>query len=209
MKKIKITNRQYKAISLTYRIGGFLLILGLLLGYSILIGKPFEFLCLFLPYFFTKGLYDRQYHATSLKQCFVLSSLIFAFLTTITLPNEYSIVTALFIGLLSAYLSQKAGVIQFKLKDYAYIEPRYNQLVDFYQQHIDKPFDVDDCTKDELIDRCRKFHFSKENTNLAVMLFIDKLNQSKVADILNIEVHSVAMKKWRMKNILNSNEKAD
>lgn len=139
----------------------------------------------------------------------MLSSLIFAFLTTITLPNEYSIVTALFIGLLSAYLSQKAGVIQFKLKDYAYIEPRYNQLVDFYQQHIDKPFDVDDCTKDELIDRCRKLHFSKENTNLAVMLFIDKIKQSEIADMLNIEVESVAMKKWRMKHILNSNEKAD
>lgn len=169
MKRIKITRKQYKLISLAYRIGGFLLVVGLLFGYSMLIGKPIEFICIFLPYFFTKGYYERQFHATSLKQCFTLSFLIFAFLTTISLPKEFSISTAVVIGLIAAYASYKAGVIQFKLKDYEYIEPRYNQLVDFYNAHTSTDnFNTDTCTKEQLLARCAELGFDEDKTNLAV-----------------------------------------
>lgn len=48
MKKIKITQRQYNALSKAYRFGGFAIIVGLLIGFSALIGKPIEFFMVFM-----------------------------------------------------------------------------------------------------------------------------------------------------------------
>lgn len=198
MKKIRITTKQYKAISFAYRIGGFFTILGLLLGYSILIGKPIEFILIFIPYFATKGFYARQWHASSLKQCLLLSLGIFAFITTIALPKSYSISVAVVFGLLAAYISYHAGVVQFKLRDYAYIEPRYNVLI------APRPFDTETATESELIDRCRALHFSDENTELAVEFFIRKTPHKVIADRLFIDEKSVTTRKKRMKAKLNA-----
>lgn len=198
MKKIRVTTKQYKAISFAYRIGGFFAILGLLFGYAILIGKPIEFALIFLPYFITKGFYARQWHSKSLKQCFILSLVIFAFFTTVTLPSEYSITFAAVVGLLAAYISYHAGVIQFKLRDYAYIEPRYNELI------APHPFNTETCTESELIDRCRQLRFSDENTELAVEFFIRKTPHKVIADRLFVDEKSVTTRKKRMKAKLNA-----
>lgn len=197
-KKIRITTKQFNALSFAYRVGGFALIVGLLLGYSFLIGKPIEFALIFLPYFATKGFYSRQWHASSLKQCFILSLIIFAFLTTIALPKEYSISVAFVLGLLAAYGSYKAGDIQAKLKDYAYIEPIYNELT------TDTAFNTDTCTEAELIDRCRALRFSDTNTELAIEFFIRKTPHRVIADRLSIDEKSVTTRKKRMKAKLNA-----
>lgn len=47
-KKIKVTRRQYERIILTYHVGGFLAIVGLLIGFSFFIGKPIEFALFYL-----------------------------------------------------------------------------------------------------------------------------------------------------------------
>ena len=130
---IKVTRKQYVIISRMYRFGGFAIILGLLFGFSWLVGKPIEFLFIFLPYFLTKGLYAKQYHSRSLKERFVLSLVIFALAIMACVPSGASIMFSVVLGLAIAFTSYKAGVIQFKLKDYEYIEPRYNQLVEFYK----------------------------------------------------------------------------
>ena len=132
-RKIKITQRQYNALSKAYRFGGFAIILGLLVGFSWLISKPIEFIFIFLPYFLTKGFYTRQYHSRSLRECFILSLGIFSLAVIACVPYETSISFSVLLGLVIAFISYKAGVVQFKLKDYEYIEPRYNQLVDFYK----------------------------------------------------------------------------
>lgn len=204
MKTIKITRKQYTALSKAYRYGGFAIILGLLVGFSWLIGKPIEFILIFLPYFITKGLYTRQYHSRSLRECFALSLGIFAFVLLACVPRETSILFSVLLGLAIAFVSYKAGVIQFKLKNYEYIEPRYNQLVDFYKNATEqKPFDINTCTEEELRKRCADLRFSQENTELAIELFIKKTKQSIIADRLCIDEKSVAMRKHRLKHKLN------
>ncbi len=103
-----------------------------------------------------------------------------------------------------AYLSCKAGIIKFKLEDYAFIEPKYNQLVAWYKEYTTpKPFNTETCTLDELIARCNELRFSQDNTNLAIEFFIKKTKQSVIADMLCIEEVSVARKKLRLKEKLN------
>lgn len=205
MRKIKITRKQYTALSKAYRYGGFAIILGLLVGFSWLIGKPIEFIFIFLPYFLTKGLYTRQYHSRSLKECFSLSLVVFALSIIACVPREASILFAVVLGLAIAFASYKAGVIQFKLKDYEYIEPRYNQLVDFYKNATEqKPFDINTCTEEELRKRCEELRFSQDNTELAVEFFIRKTKQSIIADRLCIDEKSVTTRKKRLKDKLNN-----
>lgn len=197
---IQVTRKQYAIISRIYRFGGFALILGLLIGFSFLIGKPIEFLFIFLPYFLTKGIYAKQYHARSLKECFSLSLVVFALAIMACVPSWESIMFSVVLGLAIAFISYKVGVIQFKLEDYEYIEPRYNFLVDFYRKETEeKPFDVNTCTEEELKKRCKELRFSQDNTELAVEFFIRKTKQSVIADRLCIDEKSVTTRKKRLK----------
>lgn len=206
MKKIKITQRQYNALSKAYRFGGFAIIVGLLIGFSALIGKPIEFLLIFLPYFITKNFYARQFHSHSLKECFTISLVVFSLVMLTTLPRMMSIAFSVLLGLAIAFISYKIGIVQFKLKDYEYIEPRYNELVAFYENATkSKPFDVNTCTENELRKRCEELHFSKDNTELAVEFFICKTKQSVIADKLCIDEKSVTTRKKRLKEKLNNN----
>lgn len=189
-KKIKVTLKQYERIILTYRIGGFIAVLDLLLGFSFLVGKPIEFALIFLPYFATKGLYERQYHSASLKHCLLLSIGIFAFAVLIAVPKEYSICYSLFVGLIISFVSCKVGEVQVKLKDYAELT-------------APKPFNVDTCTETELLERCKELRLSQDNTDLAVEFFIRKTKQSVIADRLCIDEYSVKVRKRRLKEKLN------
>ena len=197
---IQVTRKQYAIISRIYRFGGFVLIIGLLMGFAWLISKPIEFLLIFLPYFFTKGLYARQYHSRSLRECFILSLGIFSLAVIACVPHETSISFSVLLGLVIAFISYKAGVVQFKIKDYEYIEPRYNDLVAFYKNATkSKPFDVNTCTESELRKRCEELRFSYDNTELAVEFFIRKTKQSVIADRLCIDEKSVTTRKKRLK----------
>lgn len=204
MSKIKVTRKQYNAIKFAYRIIGFILVVSLLFVFSLLIHKPIEFLLIFLPYFATKGFYCKQWHSDSMKECLLLSVGLFVLAVCITLPKYFSIVFSLCFGLTIAYLTCKAGIIKFKLEDYEYIEPRYNKLVDWYKQMTTpKPFHTDNCSLEQLLERCKELHFSQENTELAIEFFINKTKQSEIAENLAIEETSVAIKKFRLKQKLN------
>lgn len=69
-----------------------------------------------------------------------------------------------------------------------------------------KVFNTETCTREELIARCNELHLSKENIELAIKFFIDKVKQSEIADELCIEEKSVQMRKRRLKQKLNSFE---
>ena len=206
-RKINVTRRQYETISRIYRFGGFAFVIGLLIGFSFLIGKPIEFILIFLPYFISKNFYTVQFHSKSLKQCFTLSLMVFALATMAVVPSNFSIMFSVLFGCAIAFVSYKFGIVQRKLNDYDYIAPRYNQLVEFYKEATTpKPFSTDTCSKDELIARCNELKFSKENTDLAVEFFINRTKHSIIADRLCIDEKSVVMRKMRLKRKLNNQD---
>lgn len=204
MKKILISKRNYERIKCAYRIGGFMAVVGLLVGYSWLISKPIEFALIFLPYFVTKGLYPTQWHSRSLKECLLISIGVFGLSTTIVWDKSFSLIISLALGFTIAYLSCFAGNIQLKLKDYAYIEPRYNTLVDWYMEHNKpKTFNVETCNKTELIERCSELRLSKHETELAIEFYINKTKQSILADKYCVDEKSIQQRKRRLKQKLN------
>ena len=68
-----------------------------------------------------------------------------------------------------------------------------------------KKFNVDSCTEEELIKRCRELKFSPSKTDLCINLFIKRIPSSELAETYFIEPSSMAVKKLRLKKKLNTN----
>ena len=94
-------------------------------------------------------------------------------------------------GLMIDYLA-------YKHKDY---EDKRLELTELKKP---KPFSVDTCTEDELLERCKTLRFSEENTNLAIEFFIKKTKQSLIAERLCTDEKYVKLKKHRLKQKLNT-----
>ena len=204
--KIKVTQKQFDLIVKGYRIGGFVLIVGTLAAFSLLRGKLLEFIIMFTAYFFTKGKYRFQWHSKWLKQCVLLSLAIFAILVENCLPVGYSIIFAGLIGVSVAYLSYRAGYVQLLLKDYAYIEPRYNELVDHF--NAEREFKVKGATPQEVMDMCRLKGIGGNATEFCLRAFTDHYGRhysdQELADHYSIELQSAKNKKYNYRKRLES-----
>ena len=74
---------------------------------------------------------------------------------------------------------------------------------EFIEKLKPKPFNVDNCSRDELLARCAEVRLSEFNTELAIEFFINKTKQSIIADRLCIDEKSITQKKQRLKKKLN------
>lgn len=74
---------------------------------------------------------------------------------------------------------------------------------EFIEKLKPKPFNVDNCSRDELLARCAEIKLSESNTELAIEFFINKTKQSILADRLCVDEKSITQKKQRLKKKLN------
>ena len=109
-------------------------------------------------------------------------------------------------GVLIAYLSYRAGYVQLLLKDYAYIEPRYNELVDFYNNA--HAFKVKGATPNEILERCKACGINGNATEFCLRAFTDhygkRFSDQELADHYLIELQCVKNKKYKYKKRLES-----
>lgn len=92
------------------------------------------------------------------------------------------------------------GKIQLKLKDYNYIEPRYNELLEFYNKST--KFNVKTCTKEQMIEKCNSLGFNKDQTEFCIKAFVEKLSEIELSDYCCIELQSAKNKKMYYKKKL-------
>lgn len=152
---------------------------------AVFTGKYIETVALFASFVSLRYAFDKTYHSQSFWWCIFISCAIFT-VAILFVPNKgVSILSCVIFGLIIDYLAYKYG-------DYEHLLRHYN-----------KPFNVDTCTKLELITRCEELHFSEENTNLAIEFFIKKTRQGEIAEMLCIEEESVHKRKQRMRKKLN------
>lgn len=197
MRKINVTRRQFDFLVKCYRVGGFMLIVGILATLSFLLNKTVEFTLMFIAYFLTKGLYEKQYHSESMKYCFMFSIIIFGICVLLCIPSKYSIVFSAIIGLAVAYFSYRAACIKSTLNDYAYIEPRYNELIERLES--ESKFKINTASCDEIKQRCRSLNMSSNAIEFCLYAFTDfygkRYNDSELADHFCIEIQSAKNKK--------------
>jgi len=83
--------------------------------------------------------------------------------------------------------------ILYKIKDYI-------DLKEFKEKK--KEFNIDKCTKYELIKRCKEKGLSKHDIDIAIKMFYEKLDSKQLAAYLSIEVQSAKNKKYMLKKKL-------
>ena len=186
------------------KITGEAVLISPLFALSIILNLWSECLLIIVLLFLYKAIYRENYHANKNIICVLISysAVTFGLLVAHTFPKQYLLIILIYNVI--AYASAKIGALQLKAKKYELIAEPYSELVEFYHEYKNKPFDVESCTEEELIERCRTKHFSEENIKLAIEFFINKTKHSTIANKLKIDEKSVTRRKMRMRDKLNS-----
>lgn len=160
---------------------------------AFLTNKWVETIFLFLSFGVLRKAFGKTYHSDSFLACIAISIIVFA-ISIMFVPNKnISLLACIIFGL-------SIDFIAYKYKDYV---DNKTELIELKKP---KPFSVETCTEDELVERCKALRFSEENTNLAIEFFIKKTKQSLIAERLCIDEKSVQRKKIRLKAKLNMKE---
>ena len=154
---------------------------------AIITGKYIETIGLFVSFLYLRYAFAKTWHSKSFWMCIFVGCIIFVFAIAFVPNKGVSLLSCIAFGLCIDYLA-------FKYKDYEDVR------LELY-----KPFNVETCTREELLTRCRECGLSEENTDLAVEFFITKTKQSEMAEKLFINEKSVQMRKQRLRKKLNKN----
>ena len=165
---------------------------------AFLLDKWIEAIFFFVCHWLIREQFPKHYHHIVPAMCRLITSVVFFFGVCFVLPKGLSILSAIPINYL-------IGWVGFTKKQADVYEIKYNRLKE--KLEAKKEFSTETCTEQELIARCKELHLSEENTSLAIEFFIKKTKQSKIADELCINEKSVQIRKKRLKEKLNKNNK--
>lgn len=174
-----------------FQISTYALVFSAIILMALLTGKYIETVFLFMSFVLLRNIFGKTYHSNSFWACIAISIIIFV-IAILFMPSRH--ISILGCGIFGFGID----FIAYKYKDY---DDKKAELTELKKP---KPFSVDTCTEDELIERCKELRFSEENTNLAIEFFIKKTKQSLIAERLCIDEKYVKLKKHRLKQKLNT-----
>lgn len=189
-------NRGFKAFLVFCEI----IVLSAILGGAWIMDKTLLAPPLIVAFRLTRVKIEKKFavlHCSTISACMCVSTAICWFGLYLSLPISVSLISNVIVGVIFA-------VITWKLQEIIDAKAELATLKEKIER--DKVFNTDTCTREELIARCKQLKFSKENTELAIRLFIDKTKQSIIADELCVGEKSVQMRKRRLKIKLNNIE---
>lgn len=159
-----------------------------------ILNKWFEGVFFFICHWLIREQFPKQYHHIIPSMCRLITSVIFFFGVSFILPFALSLFSAIPINYF-------IGWVGFTKKQADSYQTKYERLKAKLEKSAE--FDLDNCTREELISRCTELKFSEEDTELAVKLFMRDFKQVEIAKELCIEERSVQQKKRRLKQKLN------
>lgn len=178
-----------KIMTILLEFGCFVFMLGISIPLKVYVPTAI-FLCAF--YFANEfSAFPILYHAKRTRNCLIITLSLFnltAFIFKL-LPINVSVSFGIIMAIIFNYVRYRVGAI-------IYERDLYKDKV------ISKPFDCDDCTKDELIERCQKV-FTRDveyKTERAIKHFILKLPH---CDIDNTRPKTSETERNRMRKKLN------
>lgn len=161
---------------------------------SLIFNKWLEGVVFFICHWLIREQFPKQYHCTTHAMCRLITSVVFFFGVSFILPLGWSLVSAIPI----CYFISWVG---FTKKQADFYEFQYEKLKHDLEKKSD--FNTDNCSKEELLSRCKELRFGKDKTELAIEFFINKTKQSELADKFCVDEKSIQQSKRRLKQKLN------
>lgn len=165
----------------------YIAIFGSIFTYTYFIGKVGEGITVLIAYSLLRWCFPTTWHHKKTLNCTIYSILIFCVMNTLALPFAVSLLSSVVLSLALTY-----GLYKFQV------------LVD--NQIIKRNFDVDNCTEEELVARCKELKMKEENIKLAIDFFIKRRKQSEIANELCVDEASIRIRKYRLKDKLNKKD---
>lgn len=151
--------------------------------YSYFINKEIELILFFISYVFLRYEFPKTYHNSNFYKCIFWSIVMMILSVYVLLPRNVSLISSVPIAFLVDY-------VLFRIQDYIDLKNL---------KPIKKEFDINNCTKYALIKRCKKVGLSKNEIEIAIKMFYEKLTIKELADYLGIEPQSANNKKYNLK----------
>lgn len=121
-----------------------------------------------IVFWISRSTMGKSWHSDRLSVCSMVTFTSFFILTKISLPLEASMFCCILLGMLFALILYKAYYIKVKVD-------RYDAIY---------TFDLETCTEEQLTERASICGLSKEETEIAIKLFIDKLKAKEYMDLV-------------------------
>jgi len=162
----------------------------LVLAIGIINNKFYELLIMLAMFFVGRYILGRSWHSGKLWICSITTFSSFYILTLFPISLKFTLLGAVSLSAIFTYVLHKIAEIEDE-----------NAELRIIKAYI-KNFDIDKTTKDELIDRCMLAGMSREETLLAVELFVDKINAKDLAEKYHMAVSTLRNKKVAFKKRL-------
>jgi len=128
----------------------------------------FETTIMIVVFWISRSTMGKSWHSDRLSVCSMVTFTSFFILTKISLPLEASMFCCILLGMCFAFILYKAYGIKVKVD-------RYDAIY---------AFNLETCTEEQLTERALICGLSKEETEIAIKLFIDKLKAKEYMDLV-------------------------
>ena len=144
-----------------------------------------------------KQRYKYKFHCKSSLQCLLLSIGVFVLSLRITLPIGISYTCSGICGLVIAYIGQYEGESKFIREDYAYIEPRYNTLIEEQRKRS-----IYSMSEIDLRAYCRSFNFDIIDEEIVIQRLIYHLKGKELYNKIGYSKPQMIRREQRIEAIL-------
>lgn len=180
-----------------YKYSMFLGIVAILTGIAYCMNSVIELYIMLISFLIAKQRYKYKFHCKSSLQCLLLSVGVFVIALRVTLPLGTSYICSGICGLVIAYVGQYAGESKFIREDYAYIEPRYNALIEEQRKQ-----DVYSLSEDDLRKYCKSFNFDEIDEEIVIQRLIYHLKGKDLYDKIGYSKPQMIRREQRIESIL-------
>lgn len=180
-----------------YKYSMFLGIVAILTGIAYCMNSVIELYIMLISFLIAKQRYKYKFHCKSSLQCLLLSVGVFVIALRVTLPLGTSYICSGICGLVIAYVGQYAGESKFIREDYAYIEPRYNTLIEEQRKQ-----DVYSLSEDDLRKYCKSFNFDEIDEEIVIQRLIYHLKGKDLYDKIGYSKPQMIRREQRIESIL-------
>lgn len=168
-----------------------LLVLTFMTGCAWLFDKPWEAVMFFVSHTVIRQYFDKQYHCRTLALCLILTLSVMFFGIVVTLPVEIGLLSAIPVG---CFISWIGYLVQSRI-----------DLLNYRRKR--EAFNLETCTEEEIVEKCKLLHYNANKIKVAVMLFVEKKSIMDVFHYLDaheqtVEIDSVYQIKKRIKRDL-------
>lgn len=180
-----------------YKYSMFLGIVAILTGIAYCMNSVIELYIMLISFLIAKQRYKYKFHCKSSLQCLLLSVGVFVIALRVTLPLGTSYICSGICGLVIAYVGQYVGESKFIREDYAYIEPRYNALIEEQRKQ-----DVYSLSEDDLRKYCKSFNFDEIDEEIVIQRLIYHLKGKDLYDKIGYSKPQMIRREQRIESIL-------